>query len=303
MNSVTSAQCQVLCGVPQGSVLGPLLFLLYCINDFHNSSSLFDFHLFSDDSNLFCEHKNISELETPINIQLSNVHTWLCANRLSLNIEKSSYVIFHPPQKKVQSLNFNLNISDKQLKREYCIKYLGIMIDSNLSWKKQVECVVKKIRRSIGILSKIRHYVRQEILLSLYYALIYPFLIYGLIAWGNTYESTINPIFVLQKKAIRVITFSSFDHPSSPLFKSLDLIKFLDLVTFHIAIFMYKFHNHLLPSVFQSFFIKVDKIHCYNTRHAAKQSFYLPKVRTNYGKFNIRFQGPMADETFSQPVH
>lgn len=290
VNSVTSAQCNVSFGVPQGSVLGPLLFLLY-INDFHKSSSLFDFHLFADDSNLFYEHQNISELETNINTELSNVHIWLCANRLSLNIEKSNYVIFHPPQKKMQT-NLNLNISDKQLKREYCIKYLGIMIDCNLSWKKQVDCVLKKIRRSIGILSKIRHYVSQKILVSLYYALVSPFLTYGVIAWGNTYESTINPIFILQKKAVRIITFSSFDHHSSPLFKSLEIIKFHDLVSLHISIFMYKFHNHLLPSIFQSFFTKVDKIHSYNTRHAAKQSYYLPKARTNYGKFNIRFQGP-----------
>ena len=84
------------------------------------------------------------------------------------------------------------------------------------------------------------------------------------------------------KKALRTITFSQYDSPSSP----------YDLVTFHIATFMYKFHNQLLPTAFHSFFTKVTNIHKYNTRLAAKQSYYLPFVRTNYGKFNIRFQGP-----------
>ena len=91
------------------------------------------------------------------------------------------------------------------------------MIDSNLSWKKQVEGLVKKVRRGIGILSKIRHYITKDILKSLYYTLIYPFLIYGLIAWGNTYNTTLQPMYILQKKAVRVITFSSFDHHSNPL--------------------------------------------------------------------------------------
>ena len=109
-----------------------------------------------------------------------------------------------------------------------------------------------------------------------------------------TYESTLKPIFILQKKALRTITFSQYDSPSNPLFKSLQVIKFYDLVTFHIATFMYKFHNQLLPTAFHSFFTKVTYIHKYNifTRLAAKQSYYLPFVRTNYGKFNIRFQGP-----------
>ena len=148
------------------------------------------------------------------------------------------------------------------------------------------------IRRSIGILSKLRHYIDLSILLKLYYALIYPFFIYGIIISGNTYESTLKPIFILQKKALRTIFFSQYDSPSSPLFKSLQIIKFYVLVTFHIATFMYKFHNQLLPTAFHSFFTRVTNIHKYNTRLAAKQSYYLPFVRTNYGKFNIQLQGP-----------
>ena len=97
-----------------------------------------------------------------------------------------------------------------------------------------------------------------------------------------------------KKKALRTITFSQYDSPSSPLFKSLQVIKFYDLVTFHIATFMYKFHNQLLPTAFHSFFTKVTNIHKYNTRLAAKQSYYLPFVRTNYGKFNT-VEPPVSD--------
>ena len=127
---------------------------------------------------------------------------------------------------------------------------------------------------------------------NLYYTLIYPFLIYGIIAWGNTYLTTLQPLFILQKKTIRLMTFKSFHEHSSPIFRKLNIIKLDDLISYHIAVFMYRFNNSLLPSAFDAFFSKVSEIHHYNTRSAAKQSYYLPKARTNYGKFNIRFQGP-----------
>ena len=144
INNIKSDPLPITCGVPQGSVLGPLLFLLY-INDFYTCSNLFDFHLFADDANLFYRHKDIPSLVRNINIELIKVHTWLCANKLSLNIEKSNFVIFHPPQRKI-TYNVELKLNDKLLKQEKCIKYLGIFIDSNLSWKAHINHICMKIK-------------------------------------------------------------------------------------------------------------------------------------------------------------
>ena len=98
------------------------------------------------------------------------------------------------------------------------------------------------------------------------------------------------------------MTFSKFDEHSSPLFKTLNIIKLHDLVSYQIAIFMYKFKNRLLPLVFNNFFTEVSEVHQYNTRSAAKHSYYLPKVRTNYGKFNIRFQAPVIWNAINEQV-
>ena len=185
-----------------------------------------------------------------------------------------------------------LLINDKPLNEEECIKYLGVMIDHNLRWKNHINYLSKKITRSLGLLSKIRYFVDFNTLINLYYTFIYSFLTYGLIVWGNTYQSILNPLLILQKRALRIITFSSFQEHSTPLFKYTKILKLCDLIHLHIAIFMYKFHANLLPSTFNQIFIKVNKTHNYNTRLSAKQSYSLPKARTNYGIFSIRFQGP-----------
>ena len=112
-------------------------------------SDLFDFHLFADDTNLFYKHKDITLLQSNLNKELSNVDAWLCANKLSLNMEKSNFVMFHPRQKKIDSIN--LMIKDNPLKQEYCIKYLGVLIDSNLNWQIYNLCIFCK--RNVCVLS------------------------------------------------------------------------------------------------------------------------------------------------------
>ena len=289
IGSVKSDAMSVNYGVPQGSVLGPLLFLLY-INDFQNASKVLDFHIFADDSTLFYSNKNLAELERNVNNNLSCVHTWLCANKLSLNIDKSCFVIFHTTQKK-KTMDIKLLVNNKPIKEKKSIRYLGIIIDSHLTWKSHISFIGKKIRRNIGIISKLRHFVNNKILINLYYALIYPFLTYGIVIWGNTYFSNVKPILTLQKKVIRIMTFSGFHDHTNGIFIELKLLKFPEIVFLNTALFMHDFYCGVLPSLFDDFFNAASVSHNYNTRFASRLTFSIPSIRTNYGKFNIRYVG------------
>ena len=135
------------------------------------------------------------------------------------------------------------------------------------------------------------YFVSQQVLVQLYYTLIYLFLTYSLVTWGNTYPTSLQPLIILQKKAVEIITFSDFNSHSSPLFRKLGLLKLGDFIYLDNALFMHDYYSYGLPSTFNSLFKSSNKVHQYATRLASKKSYYLPKVRTNYGKFNIRSSG------------
>ena len=209
-------------GVPQGSVLGPLFFLIY-INDIHQSSDKLNFFLFADDTTLLFAHKNLKVLEQVINSELTKVSEWLIANKLSLNIKKSNYVIFCPKQKKVNR-EISIKMYDTSANR-YCsverkdfVKFLGILIDCNLKWKHHIDFVSLKISKTIGILARLRHFVPTETLLMIYRSLILPYLSYGICVWGLAAKSYINKLLVLQKRALRLIYFAPSNAHAIPFF-------------------------------------------------------------------------------------
>ena len=149
----------------------------------------------------------------------------------------------------------------------------------------------RKLKRSVGILAKTRHYLPISIRLQLYYTFIYPYLTYALTTWGNTYVTTLKSLITLQKKGIRLISFAEFRAHTSPLFSHLEILKLSDLIFLNNALLMYDFHENNLPPVFHDFFTPVSNVHKYNTRLASKDSYYISKVRTNYGKFSFRYVG------------
>ena len=199
-NQIRSSERLISCGVPQESVLGPLLFLIY-INDLINSTTKLFTILFADDTNMFCSGKDMHELETTVNSELAQVQEWLTLNQLTLNIKKTNFIIFKS-HKKLLRRDLRLTLNGTVLQRVEDSKFLGIVIDQHLTWKNHIDYITKRILRIRGLLCRIRFYVNQTHLKMLYNSLIYPYLHYGNIVWANNYPKRLDTLFKLQKKSI-----------------------------------------------------------------------------------------------------
>ena len=278
------------CGVPQGSVLGPLLFLIF-INDLPNVSKKLTFYVFADDTNIYYESKNVSDLTRLLNKELRSVKKWLDANKLSLNIAKTNYIIFHSPSVNIPS-DAVIKIRKKHIKRVKFVNFLGVLLDEHLSWKYHFSELSKKLARTCGMLFKTRNLLQVDVLLCLYNALFLSFLQYGLIFWGQTYASYTEPIFRLQKKAVRAISFQPRMFPSLPIFKGLKLLKLSDIFELRLLTFVFDSINKTSPDCFHNFFLFSSSVHQYSTRQASHGDLYMTHQNTlHYGLKSIRYLG------------
>ena len=276
-NRTCSSQQTIKCGVPQGSILGPLFFILY-INDLPNASKLTETLIFADDTSIFYSHSDLNKLESIMNAELENFDIWMKCNKLSVNVKKTNYVIFKSNRKKIAD-KVSLYLGSKTLEQKKTVKFLGVYLDEHLMWKDHISYVCKKISKSVGILYRSRFNLTLKNKLSLYYTLIYPYIIYCNLAWSSTYVSNLNGIFSLQKCAVRAITNADFRAPSTLLFLQLGILDIFKVNSLYIARFMFCYKNQMLPSILSNLFTTNNQIHNYNTRSAGN---YRPHAcRTN----------------------
>ena len=210
---------------------------------------------------------------------------WLNVNKLSLNIEKTNYVVFRSPQNSL-SKAVNINIGNIPVKKTSYIKFLGVLLDEHLSWKYHLTELSKKLARICGIFFKVRLFLPLSILICLYNSLFSSFLQYGILVWGLTHETHINPVILLQKRVIRAISFEHFTSSSTPIFFNLKILKLIRSI--QCADFVLKCLNGTAPEVFYNYFMKLE--HGKATRRNGTD-LRMPKVRTESGKRGVYYSG------------
>ena len=280
----------VTCGVPQGSVLGPLLFILF-INDLPLVST-FKTTLFADDACLSISHSSLNSLETKVNTELNKISNWFKKNKLCLNYKKTCFIII---TRKKQEGDFKIYLDNKTIVRSHKVKYLGIIFDDKLNWEDHIKIINSKISKGCYAIIRLRPYVNIKTLLQIYYALVYTHLQYCVTSWGAAAPSHTKKIITKQKKILRLMTYSSFNSHSDPLFKSLKILKIEDILNLKTAMDMYvniKFDKENSKNPTNNKLIPLHNFYKYNTRSKADEQYYVPSVSKNIGKTTLNYLRP-----------
>ena len=274
-------------GVPQGSILGPLLFSI-CINDLVTVSNKLNFLMYADDTTIYFNLEDFSQDDVVncVSIELNKVNNWLHENKLSLNIEKTKCMIFHRHQKKIEPMSFSIN--EVQIDNVSSFKFLGIMLNEHLTWKAHANMITIKLSKVVGIINKLKYVYPEAALMTLYTSLFLSHINYGLLLWGTD----IAKAFLLQKKMIRIITGSEYRAHSEPLFKASELLTIPDLFNLKLLKFYYKLSYQFLPKYFNGYLdvIRADVPYNYTLRQAARPLIRLPRVRHVFAQSTVLYQ-------------
>ena len=278
-------------GVPQGSVLGPLLFLIF-INDIPHASELATW-LFADDTSLVASASNLPLLQSIMNTEVEKVQEWLLANKLSVHyVKKSQYMLVNSNlNNRVDDNNFELKMGNHILARTKTYLYLGLLVDEKLSWANHIEGICKKLSQIAAVIYKTRTLLTTEALMLVYHALVGSKLRYGLICWATASQYLLDKVNVAHNKIITYMTFSKRCSRMWPLFSELKVLPLDILIQIEHAKTMYKFEHNMLPQVFENYFQKPS--HHHNTRFATTNNNYaMNRITTAKDKSMLKFIGP-----------
>ena len=270
VNGLTSDIKTVNIGVPQGSTLGPLLFLIY-VNGMCNSSSILNFTQFADDTTITHSGTNLELLTKELEKELAKVLDWLLANKLIINLAKTHSMLF---TNKNVDRKITIRANNTTLEQKTECKFLGVIVDEGITWKSHINHISSKIIKTIAILRLLKYTFPKHILKTLYMSLIQPYLNYCNLIWGAADKTIIEPILILQKKAIRLVNRVHYLEHTKPLFESMKILTVYQLHDLNCLLFIYKCLNSNIYPSFKDEMTRNSEYHNYNTRN--KSDFRLP---------------------------
>ena len=287
INGVKSTLKDITHGVPQGSVLGPILFLLY-INDLPNATSLFS-SLFADDTIFVNTNKDLKILESSTNKELQKAQLWFQANKLSLNVSKTKYMIFRTNRMQNIDPDFSIKIGNQNVERigNNCstksFKFVGVHLDEYLTWEHHINHVINKVSSANYALNQLKKILPINIRKTIYNSLVKPHLEYSIITWGHSKCDGLNRLKIKQKQAVRNVAKASYNSHVNPILGNLGILNFEDTLKSRTAEFIKCLFLDKLPPTFKQIFKPMT------SERVVKLSIQMPKLRALENFPNITF--------------
>ena len=285
INNSCSPTLSIDTGVPQGSILGPLLFILY-INDMCKSSSELSFVHFADDTTVFRKGGDLNELFTVVNRELTYVDEWLRANKLSLNVNKTTYMIFSNKSKVTDRRIFIRNIDVSLVSTA---KFLGIFIDDSLKFKDHVNYVINRVSRSSAILRNLSQILPRHVLRKLYFSLVYPFSTYGVEVWGSSSKTLLGRLTRMQNRCVRHVS-QCFNVNILDVYPVLELLPFNDIYKYFTILKFFRYYILQMDDYFTRKFTSFQVNHDQGTRSSVLRLLHTPQVTKSRCFSSFAFQ-------------
>ena len=291
INGQLSSPKTIICGVPQGSIMGPLLFLLY-INDMPDSLSYSVSSLYADDTEIYASSNNCDDLVDKVNFDLQNIHKWMIENKLQTHSNKSKHMFIGSSYNlKNKMTRKPILINNQPIPRTDSYSCLGVNVDERLSWEKHIDNICSKVGAGIGAMRRIKPFVPLPTLKMLYNAIVQPYFDYCSPLWDNCGIGMKNRLQKYQNRAARVITGANYDVRSADLLKNLRWEPLEVRRNYLKAIFMYKIINgHTAPNLKESFRSNNEIDNSYNLRNR-ETDLALPMPKKEFGKRCFNYNG------------
>lgn len=296
ISSTLSETKEIKLGVPQGSILGPLLFSIY-VNDFPNSLSEGNSIMFADDTNIFVSGNNYEKLFECANSQFKNISYWLNANKLFLNVSKTKHIVFRTPNSKPPPDKLKILLNRSVIEKTSSVRFLGLVVNEHLSWKPHMDFLLQKLRISFSVVKKVSPFLNSQTLKMLYHSMIQSHIFYCITTWCNGNKTALLRLQRMANKFIRMVYNLECRASVKEIMKSNELLTIEQLAHLETACFMSRYENNTLPLAFSNFFdenlMKSDTapgIAPYRqTRSHSK--FYPTYCRINITKQSMKYKG------------